>query len=349
MNPIFHHHKIDRTVWADGQECLFFSGTSYLGMSASEDFAALVSMGLKQYGVNHGLSRSNNLRLSIYEEFETFVAKQAGAEKALVYSSGYLAGQAASSLIAKDMDAIFVAPATHPAIFPYGNAYHVYDSLAEWRQCCLDYASNHSGQKIAIFTNALDALKPEVYDLSWIASLPDTNSYTLLIDDSHAFGVIGGDIYGSYSTWKHLPVELIVSGSMGKGLSIPAGIVLGSASFIDRMEMNAMYRGASPPPPAFLWAFLNAQSLYKVQFRKLQHNIKFFKSLIHDINVHSGDWNLPVFRLLDEAHVKSLQQHKIVFSSFAYPTDDDPVVSRIIISAWHEEGDLMDLKDALMN
>ncbi|MFD2035759.1 aminotransferase class I/II-fold pyridoxal phosphate-dependent enzyme [Belliella marina] len=348
MDPIFQNHKINRSIWVDGRECLYFSGTSYLGMSASDGFADFVNMGMQHFGVNHGLSRINNVRLSIYREFEDFFAMQAGAEMALVFSSGFLAGHAITSLLEDEADAVFIAPDTHPAVLPKAYRQHIYPNAKDWIKACQKYADSNSGKKILILANAVDALKPEIHDFSWIAQLPQSNEYNLLIDDSHAFGTVGVDIFGTYPLWKRLPVRLIISGSLGKGLGIPAGIVLGDQEVIQKLSGQAVFRGASPPPPAYLWAFLNAQEIYKYQQERLNNNIVFFKSIANGLDLHSSGQDFPVFRSYDDRIVQNLLDSNIVISSFSYPTPNHPPVHRIVISAWHEEKDLLDLKDALM-
>ncbi|MCH7397421.1 aminotransferase class I/II-fold pyridoxal phosphate-dependent enzyme [Belliella sp. DSM 107340] len=347
MEPIFQNNKIDRTIWAEGRECLYFSGTSYLGMSASDAFASYVNIGMQQFGLSHGLSRINNVRLKIYQDFELFFAKNAGAENALVFSSGFLAGHAATSFLENEVDAIFIAPDTHPAVLPNSYKKHIYPNAKSWIHACQEFDKNNFGKKLLILANAVDALKPEIHDFSWIEALSGRNEYMLLIDDSHAFGTTGIDIFGTYSKWKKLPVELLISGSLGKGLGIPAGIVLGSEKIIEKLSQQAIFRGASPPPPAYLWAFLNAQTLYQNQHKKLKHNISFFKSIASGLNLQTCDHDFPVFRLFVEDITQRLLNNDIVISSFPYPSPSDPAVHRLVISAWHEEKDLLDLKAAL--
>ncbi|MCH7413373.1 aminotransferase class I/II-fold pyridoxal phosphate-dependent enzyme [Belliella sp. R4-6] len=347
MEPIFQNHKLNRTIWADGHECLYFSGTSYLGMSASEEFSYLVNVGLQQLGNSHGLSRGNNVRLGVYDDFENFFAKEAGADKALVYSSGFLAGHATTSFLEEQVDSIFIAPDTHPAVLPKSYLKHIYPNAKMWITACQDFANNHTGKKILILANAVDALKPKIHDFSWIESLPNTNEYFLLIDDSHAFGIVGRGIFGTYSKWKKLPVQLLISGSLGKALGIPAGIVLGDSNTLQALSGQAIFRGASPPPPAYLWAFLNAQDIYQKHQQKLLYNISFFKSISSALGLESCEKDFPVFRIYDELAVRRLLDQKIVISSFSYPSVHDPAIHRIVLSSWHDTSDMVYLKDAL--
>ena len=59
------------------KDYLFFIGTSYLGMEEDAHYGAVLQDCIRQYGANHGLSRVNNVRLKVFEEFEKFFAKNA--------------------------------------------------------------------------------------------------------------------------------------------------------------------------------------------------------------------------------------------------------------------------------
>lgn len=342
MDSIYPQYQLNRTIYAKEQEYLFFSGTAYLGVSASMDFSALIKEGLGLFGTSHGLSRINNVRLRVFEEFEISFAHHAGAQRAAVYSSGYLAGHAAVSLLEYKADAIFVAPSTHPAVLSTAIQKQISTSQ-NWIDACVKFSSQSVGKHILLIANAVDALVPKIHDFSWVKNLPKKNKYTLLIDDSHAFGTVGEDIFGTYKKWKDLPVDLVISGSLGKGLGLPAGIVLGNHKFITELTEQSIYRGASPPPPAYLWAFLKSQDLYKKQKDKLKDNIQFFKKSSQNLNLQTTQEDFPVFRFDDSNLLQKLQEHQIIISSFPYPSPNDPPVHRIVISAWHEKEDLLAL------
>lgn len=340
MQPIQLTSKINRTLLHEGQEYLFFSGTAYLGMGSLEEFEELVISGLKKYGLNHGLSRINNVQLAIYEQFETYFAEKAGADRALVWSSGYLAGYAAVNHLRKGMDKIFTAPDTHPAILPEDWVLDPKPTFSEWVSMVREDCEKNPAQKILILGNALDPLRPSLHDYKWVRDLPTRHEYTLLVDDSHAFGVIGEKIFGTYSQLKSLPVNLVVSGSLGKGLGLPAGIILGNLKTIGLLENHQTFRSSSPPPPAYLDAFLRGQQLYLGRKEKLSSNIDFFSELTKNKEGLRSCPGYPVFSFEDLGWTNHLKANGIIVSSFPYPSADSPWVNRVVISAHHEEADL---------
>ena len=90
MKPISLDQCLGPVVRIGKKEYLFFSGTSYLGMEADRHYEAVLQDCIRQYGANHGLSRVNNVRLKVFEEFEKFFAKNAKAEAAAVMSSALI-------------------------------------------------------------------------------------------------------------------------------------------------------------------------------------------------------------------------------------------------------------------
>lgn len=339
--------RANSRLMAEGEEYLQFAGTAYLGMSQVPAFEKLLIEGIKKYGANHGSSRHSNVRLAIYDAFEAFFAVQTGAEKVRLLSSGFLAGHLAIEVLRKEVDLMWICPDAHPAILPHGQSGNPHQSFESWAQQCLIKSNNMMGQRIGILSNAVNPLKPEIHDFSWIKDLSPVNMYFILIDDSHAFGVIGDSIFGTYAQWKHLTPNLLVCGSLGKALSMPAGVILGSKNLMDKVDAHPIFRSSSPPAPAFLHAFLNGQDLYKAQQKKLRENTAaVFKGIqpMLDFTMLEG---FPVVTFQESTWVEKLLEEKIIASSFPYPGPSDSSLNRLVITATHSKEDLTQLVSVL--
>ncbi|MEN2280678.1 aminotransferase class I/II-fold pyridoxal phosphate-dependent enzyme [Algoriphagus sp. SE2] len=340
MNIFNLEQKIDRLIDYQGKTYRYFSGTSYLGIGMVPEFQEKIVEGLWRYGLNHGQSRGNNVRLAVYDEFEAFFADSAQAESSLVMSSGYLTGTAALRLLKKEESEIWVAPDTHPAILPLDLAPNPRQSFEDWKIKCLEKSENLPPQKILILGNAVDPLQSTIHDYSWIARIGTKHDLTILIDDSHAFGVIGESLFGTYSKLKKLPAKVVVSGSIGKGLGLPAGIILCDRATKDEILNLPIYGGASPCSPGYLQAFLESQDLYLAQKKKLSTNCDLFYQETIKLNGILGNPEFPVFNYFEETWVDKLEQSGFITSSFPYPTAKDPRLNRIVISGFHLKNDL---------
>lgn len=333
-------HHAGRSIKINGSEYLFFGGTNYLGISSHPVFRENLIHALEKYGTSHGASRNNNLRLSIFEKFENHFAEKYGFEKALVVSSGLMAGQIAASALPQK---IIYAPRPHPAIVLKNEKRILKKYEAEYNSFSKNISelTNKISGPFAIATNFIDNLKCESIDFSWLDLISKNSEATILIDYSHGIGIkpLSQNILNAKNKF-----DIIVCASLAKALGIPAGIIFGNKKTIEKIRSQANFIGASPPSPAFLEAYLNSEKIYEEQFQKLISNIDFF----HKKNKTSLSFleNYPVFFTSKNIFQRLFKQN-IFISSFSYPSPDSPPLSRIVLSALHTESDILILANAL--
>lgn len=348
MKTLNLEQKIGPTVKAGNKTFLFFSGTSYLGIDENRHYQAVLFDCIRRYGYHHGLSRVNNVQLKVFGEFEGFFAKNAKAESAAVMSSGYLSGIAAIQFLHPNSDQCWIAPDTHSAILPMGIKPAFQGSFTEWKTQCLERSEQIPPQRILILGNAVDPLSAEIHEYSWVEGIAKKHEVTLLIDDSHAFGVLGKSVFGTYLENSFPGVNLVISGSLGKGLAMPAGIVLGKKGIIEGIKSQPIFTGSSPGSPANLQAFLETQDIYKSQSQKIRDYSGIFNQETRRLSTVSGSEHFPVFILKNPSWSDKLEKMGFITSSFSYPTADSPKISRIVITGFHSLFNLMALVEALI-
>ncbi|UCS94628.1 aminotransferase class I/II-fold pyridoxal phosphate-dependent enzyme [Echinicola marina] len=345
-----HHsisHKIGRTIPWQGKDYLYFSGTAYLGMGSVPEFEEMIMAGLVQYGPNHGASRFSNVQLQVYEELEEYFAAESGAPYAALLSSGFMAGYICHSILGEICDELWPAPDAHPAILPNNLDVDINCAFGDFAQNCIKKSHTCEGKTIGILCNAVDTIKPAIHDFQWVERLSSANDYYLLIDDSHAFGIFGKGIFGTYAVWKELPVKLIVTGSLGKALATPAGVILGEAAFVAKVKNSTIFRGASPAAPGNCQAFLRADRLFFRQQQSLRENMSYVFDKIKDLQGLRFEQDFPVITFENTGFAGPLLEAGVLISSFSYPRPEDPPVDRIILSAYHRREDLDFLVDQL--
>lgn len=328
-----------RTVTIEGKERLYFSGTSYLGIGKNTAFQQILLEGMKYYGSNYSSSRSSNLQLAIYEEAEELLASLTGAEAALTFSSGYLAGQAVINILNQGQDFIY-APETHPAVWR-----HKQDSWhGNYHTWAVNLPTQVAGveRDVVIVSNSLDPLLAEKYSFDWVNNLLNDQQITLLIDDSHGFGLAGKNGAGIYPELKAQlkpNVDLIVVSSFGKAYGIPGGVVLGKAKLIRQFKRNPFFTAGSPIPPAYLYAFMHAQDVYQQARKQLQKNVEIFKQLIKATNIFHYMDHYPVF-YTSENELYEVLKEDCLLSSFPYPDPESRPITRVVLSSLHLSEDL---------
>ncbi len=340
----FNFHKVsqlpNRTVWIDGQEMLFFSGTAYLGLSQNEAFKRLIGQGQAEYGSVYGSSRNGNVQLAVYEQAETKLAAWAGTEAALTLSSGMLAGQAVVRQLMVEGYEFVYSPDVHPAVWHLPVIDIPKMNFETW---ATNIKPEHK-PKIAIVTNSVDALRGELYDFSFLNNLPDNQSIIIVIDDSHGLGVTGLNGSGIFRQIAQKPnLRLIVTASLAKAMGVAGGVILSDSQTTKSIRSSTYFAGCSPIGPDHLHAYLNADELYEEAQRKLSKNIELFISHVSDLDLFNYTNNYPVFYTERDDLYTFMIQNNVLIYSFAYPKATDKPSTRIIVSAWHEAADILKL------
>ncbi|MCC3156143.1 aminotransferase class I/II-fold pyridoxal phosphate-dependent enzyme [Hymenobacter sp. 15J16-1T3B] len=332
-----------RTLLApDGRQYLYCSGTGYLGTARNPAFAALLAEGLSRYGTNYGASRHGPLQLRVYDEAEAYLAEYVGLPAALTVSSGYLAGQMAVKALAR-AGRFEYAPGTHPAAWitdhpaPVGST----RSFADWARHLLRRLQHETPQPVVIVANSLDPLRVQRYDFQWTRELPTDRPVTLLIDDSHGLGVIGPDGAGIRNEIE-VPgsVRLVVVSSLAKACGVPGGAVLAEARFIEELRRSAFFGASSPVVPAYLYAFLQAQELYREARAQLTANTRLFQEATAGLGLFQSAPDFPVFYALRPGLAAFMEEQDVLISSLNYPTPDDAPITRVVLSALHTSDDV---------
>ncbi len=350
-----HFHQIahlpGRSIDIEGQEYLYFSGTAYLGLPHNPAFQDLIQEGLHQYGSVYGSSRNGNLQLTIYQQAEQKLASWTGADAALTLSSGMLAGQAAVRQLMLEGYEFRYSPDVHPAVWHLPQVDIAKGTFEHWIENTLatlpttNRAANH--HKIALVTNAVDALRGKLYDFEWIKSIPEDSEVVLVVDDSHGLGVTGT---GGRGVWERIPkrknVRLIVTASLAKAMGLPGGVIFSDPASLHRIRYSAYFGGCSPVAPDHLYAYVQAETIYQDAYKHLQANIRQFTDSIRGLNLLSFTDNYPVFYSERDELYPFLLERGIFIYSFSYPKPTDKANTRVVLSAWHTAEDIQKLSAA---
>lgn len=331
------------TIKNEGKDCLYFGGTAYLGIPQSDDFLDLYVEGLRLYGINNGTSRGNNVQLAIYDQAEVCAAKRFRSEAALITSSGYLAAQLAIRKFLS-FGEVRYAPDTHPALWVNEIA-ELKISFDDWALHIVKEINESNKESWLLITNSMSNLYPEQYDFSFLKKL--NKKVIIVVDDSHGIGVNNNGLGVLPDIPKCNNIEIVVVASMAKALGVDAGIILSTHKIITLLKKSNEFLGASPPTAAGLYAFMNAEKIYRKAIDKLKINM----NLMSEALIGNKKWHFikgfPVYLAKNAELSNELKLKGILISSFPYPDRDGPVINRIVLSSWHSIKDVEELISAL--
>jgi 7-keto-8-aminopelargonate synthetase-like enzyme len=336
----------ERKITSHGENYLYFGGTSYLGLQTDVEFQDLYLKNVKKYGTNYGASRKSNVRFSIYEETENYLAQLVGSESCITLSSGYLAGQFISQFLNSAAHKFYYAPNTHSALYlsntPKGKP-KSYVTFSELNSAVRDHLEKNKSITPVIFLDAIDFSGANFPHFAGLQMLPLSN-IILIVDDSHGIGIIGENGGGIYRQIKEMnPKELIICSSLGKGFGIQAGAIFGTKNRILQLSDTEFFGGASPSSPAFMATLLHAEKIYVKKRKQLEMNTQYFISNLSHPSKFKFMKGHPAFSFANENLTGHLEKNKIIVTSFNYPNEDANLMSRIVISASHTEVDIAKL------
>ncbi|WP_448518018.1 aminotransferase class I/II-fold pyridoxal phosphate-dependent enzyme [Rhodoflexus sp.] len=336
---------IGRILHTERGEMLYFSGTSYLALPSHEGFRQLLVEGMRRHGNNFGGSRTANLRLSVYEAAEQFWQQHTGAERAILLSSGFLAGQLTAWWLRQQVlkhpeTVVAYAPGTHQALWS-GFETHEDASFQCWLEDAITAVRLHPARPYLLVCNALDSVKAELYDFSPLAALPAEAQVTLVVDDSHGIGITGEGGRGIFPTLQQFPqIQLLVIASLAKACGLAAGLILTNAHHGRLLSHNAFFAGASPCAPAYAYAMLHAQPIWEAQRKQLAENVRLAAEQLTPLGIFRYAAHYPVFYTETSGLYEFLLDRGVLISAFPYPKIDGPVVTRVVVNAAHTADDI---------
>ena len=257
------------------------------------------------------------------------MAAWTGAPAALLVGSGTTAGQLVVSYLAGRGHPLQLSPFAHPASWWPGAQVH--HNWATW------LAATRNQDEVCL----TDSINPLLVALPPWSSLPVNGAATLVVDDAHLLGCYGPAGAGSWPALRaRWSGALIVTASLGKALAMPGAVILGSQALVAALRELPQFGGASPPPPAYLHAWLHTQELREAQRTRLHHHLSYLQGLL------AGDERVrmvpgfPVIGLLTPDWVDRLAERGITVSAFRYPGPADPSYARIVVRADHTDEEI---------
>lgn len=332
----------DRIIEIDQEQYLYFGGTAYLGLSTNKAFQELVVQNILKWGTTYGSSRNANVKVTAYENGETFLAHYIKAEAVVTVSSGMLAGKLVVDELKKQTDTFFHFDDVHTAIQTNNSLPVFVDGKINSR--LLD----DKKEKITILSDGVPSFETNAIDLNVLREIPKHKEVTLLIDESHSLGILGQNGCGIYAD-INLPIKRkIMVSSLGKAFGLTGGVIASDASFIEEIKKSEIFGSAAGMNPAFAQTLADASELYPKQHQKLVENLNYIdQKMIKDDSI-KFDKSYPLIYLKDKNSIEILKDNKIIIASFKYKQNADNL-NRIVVTANHLPEDLDKLITVLNN
>ena len=250
-----------RIARVDGQEVLNFASNDYLGLAGNAEIAQALADGALRWGAGSGASHLVSGHLTPHDQLENEIAAFTGFERALTFSTGYLANLAVTPTLAGRGDAVFADKLNHASLIDAmqlakANGAEVqrypHNDLAALER---QLAASNAARKV-IVTDAVFSMDGDLAPLPLIFELAERHDAWLVIDDAHGFGVLGRHGEGSLAHFN-LPASprILLMCTLGKAAGVGGAFVAGSATAIEYLlNKGRSYIFTTAAPPAIACA-----------------------------------------------------------------------------------------------
>jgi 8-amino-7-oxononanoate synthase len=243
-------------VVVDGRTLVDFSSNDYLGLARHPALAAAMAACAGAAGAGSAASHLVTGHGTAHERLEEELAAFTRRERALLFSSGYMANLAVMSALAGRGERILLDRLSHASLIDGAQLagaelkrYHHCDAAAAGRALDEDPA-----RTVLIGTDGVFSMDGDLAPLPAIARLARRAHAWLVVDDAHGLGVVGASGRGTLEECGVSGAEVpVLVGTLGKAFGCFGAFVAGEAALIEYLIQKArsyIYTTALPQPVA---------------------------------------------------------------------------------------------------
>ncbi len=329
-----------------------FCANNYLGLSSDEHVIQQAHEAINQWGYGLSSVRFISGTQTIHKELEGKIAGFLGFEDAILYAAAFDANGGLFEPLLNHEDVIISDELNHASII---------DGIRLCKAKRLRYSNNNmqdleqklieaqGARRILIATDGVFSMDGIIANLKCICDLADTYGALVMVDDSHATGVIGKSGKGSIEHCDVMGRVDILTGTFGKALGGASG-----GFTVSKKEIIALLRQKSRP---YLFSnslapIITATTIKVIEMlennpsllTRLNENTTLFRNQMTDVGftiVPSSHPIVPI--MLFDAKIAGEFAHRLLSKdiyviSFSYPVvPKEKARIRVQLSAQHSK------------
>ena len=236
----------------DGRRMLAFCSNDYLGLAADPRLVEALQAGAARYGVGSGAAHLVAGHSRAHHALEDELAEFTGRERALLFSTGYMANLGVVTALVGRGDQVLEDRLNHASLIDAGLLSRAgLVRYAHADPADLEARMGAGGGHRLVATDGVFSMDGDVAPLSGLASVCARHGAWLMVDDAHGFGVLGPEGRGSVAAAGLGQAEVpILMGTLGKALGTAGAFVAGPEVLIESLIQFArpyIYTTAMPP------------------------------------------------------------------------------------------------------
>jgi 8-amino-7-oxononanoate synthase len=335
----------------DGKRLLSFCSNDYLGLANHPQIKQALVDALDEYGVGSGAAHLINGHSRLHERCEQRLAEFTGRERALLFSTGYMANIAIASALLGRNDQIYQDKLNHASLIDsakLSDAKLIRYRHNDLRQLEVLLSDGRRDHRRLVMTDEVVSMDGDCADVDTLSRIAAEHGAWAMVDDAHGFGVLGERGAGLLEqlglNQQQVP---ILMATLGKAVGTAGAFVAGSEVLIETLIQQARpYIYTTASPPAIASATLKSIDLIEGETwrrDKLNESIAYFRRQAETLDVELMPSQTAIQPLVIGDNHRTLQLSEALFEQGIHVTairpPTVPVGSarlRVTLSAAHE-------------
>lgn len=349
-----------RHIYDAKNHCILCSN-DYLGLTKHPEVTKAFKKSADEYGVGSGASQLITGHSYPHRILEDAFAEFLNRDRALLFSSGYLANIGVVTALMNNESAVFEDKLNHASLIDAG----MFSKAKVYRYAHSDIkhlesqlSKSNYKQKL-IITDGVFGMNGDIAKLPELSMLAKQHNAWLMVDDAHGIGVLGDNGGGTLEHFnlQQQDVPILVC-PLGKALGCYGAIVAGTNDLIESLIQFArtyIYNTAIPPAIAgALYAGLQVIKKETWRREKITYLVNYFKQQadIRNLSFLPSVTSIQSF-IIGDAKTSLIISEKLLSRGFVVVAIRPPTVPkntsrlRISLNCLHTEKQINDLLDNL--
>ena len=340
-------------------DVIVLSSNNYLGLANEPSVVQAGIEALRRYGAGTASVRFICGTFTVHRELEAAIARFVGTEASMSYVSAWNANEALTPTIVREGDFVISDALNHASIIDSVRLAKAITkcTTAVYKHADMDdlrekLRANRSAPRKLIWTDGVFSMEGAIARLPEILQIAREERAVVVMDDSHATGVLGKTGRGTAEHFGVLGEVDIITSTLGKALGGAAGgFIAGPAALCDIMTQRSrpqLFSNALPPTVA-------ASALAAVQYTeahpelvtRLHDNARYFRAAIQEAGFKPLPGETPIVPIIVGETALAIRMSDLLLERGVFVTGFGfPVVPkgearvRCQVSAAHTRDDL---------
>lgn len=325
--PYFHYlqSQQDKEVTMEGKRIIMLGSNNYLGLTSDDSVKEAGIKAIQKYGTGCSGSRFLNGTLDLHLELEKELADFLVKEAVCTWSTGFQSNLGIISSIVGHNDVAICDRENHASI--YDGIKLSYGSIARYRHSDMD-SLRATLSKLPedcgklIVTDGVFSMSGDIAKLDEIYSIAKDFDAKILVDDSHAIGVIGKGGRGTASYFGMNEEIDLIMGTFSKSFASLGGFCAGNERIINYiMHSSRPYIFSASMPPANTASALAALRKLKAEPERVQNLSelsKYFKEALMQRMLKIKNSQIPIVPIYTSDAITTLKIARDLFNEGVY-------------------------------